>query len=116
MLAVLSLRRKALAWTAALLAMLALQACNGPFPSGGTGLNFGGSAKVALLVPKSSQNGASLAQSLENAARLAVQDLGDRTVVEFVEFASPEPGVLEPVFEMAGFTRVADAMIDQGVI
>ena len=77
MVAVLSLRRKALAWTAALMAMLALQACNGPFPSGGTGLNFGGSAKVALLVPKSSQNGASLAQSLENAARLAVQDLGD---------------------------------------
>jgi len=26
---------------------------------------------------------------------------------EFVEFASPEPGVLEPVFEMLGFTEVA---------
>jgi 4-hydroxyphenylpyruvate dioxygenase len=26
---------------------------------------------------------------------------------EFVEFASPEPGVLEPVFEMLGFTKVA---------
>ncbi|WP_405234202.1 4-hydroxyphenylpyruvate dioxygenase [Lentisalinibacter salinarum] len=26
---------------------------------------------------------------------------------EFVEFASPEPGVLEPVFEMMGFTAVA---------
>jgi 4-hydroxyphenylpyruvate dioxygenase len=26
---------------------------------------------------------------------------------EFVEFASPTPGVLEPVFEMLGFTRVA---------
>ncbi|MGD9021130.1 MAG: 4-hydroxyphenylpyruvate dioxygenase [Lysobacterales bacterium] len=26
---------------------------------------------------------------------------------EFVEFASPAPGVLEPVFEMLGFTRVA---------
>jgi len=26
---------------------------------------------------------------------------------EFVEFASPEPGVLEPVFEMLGFTAVA---------
>ena len=77
MLAVLSLRRKALAWAAAVFAMLALSACNGPFPSGGTGLNLGGSVKVALLVPKSSQNGANLAQSLENAARLAVQDLGD---------------------------------------
>ena len=27
---------------------------------------------------------------------------------EFVEFASPTPGVLEPVFEMLGFTRVAE--------
>lgn len=27
---------------------------------------------------------------------------------EFVEFASPKPGVLEPVFDMLGFTRVAD--------
>ena len=26
---------------------------------------------------------------------------------EFVEFASPTPGVLEPVFEMMGFTAVA---------
>ena len=26
---------------------------------------------------------------------------------EFVEFASPEPGILEPVFETAGFTKVA---------
>jgi type IV secretion system protein VirD4 len=27
---------------------------------------------------------------------------------EFVEFASPTPGVLEPVFEMLGFSRVAE--------
>jgi len=27
---------------------------------------------------------------------------------EFVEFASPKPGVLEPVFEMLGFTKVAE--------
>ena len=27
---------------------------------------------------------------------------------EFVEFASPEPGLLEPVFEMLGFTAVAE--------
>jgi len=26
---------------------------------------------------------------------------------EFVEFASPKPGVLEPMFEMLGFTEVA---------
>jgi len=26
---------------------------------------------------------------------------------EFVEFASPTPGVLEPVFDMLGFTAVA---------
>ena len=27
---------------------------------------------------------------------------------EFVEFASPTPNVIEPVFEMLGFTKVAD--------
>ncbi len=27
---------------------------------------------------------------------------------EFVEFASPEPGILEPVFDMLGFARVAE--------
>ena len=27
---------------------------------------------------------------------------------EFVEFASPEPGILEPVFEMMGFTHIAN--------
>ena len=26
---------------------------------------------------------------------------------EFVEFASPEPGILEPVFELLGFSAVA---------
>ncbi|MEN3274387.1 MAG: 4-hydroxyphenylpyruvate dioxygenase, partial [Massilia sp.] len=26
---------------------------------------------------------------------------------EFVEFASPTPGVLEPIFEKLGFTKVA---------
>ncbi|MBX7020783.1 4-hydroxyphenylpyruvate dioxygenase, partial [Providencia rettgeri] len=26
---------------------------------------------------------------------------------EFIEFAAPQPGVLEPVFEMMGFTKVA---------
>ncbi len=75
MLAVLSFRRKAMNWVAAGCAALALAACDMSFPTGGPSLNTGGSVDVALLVPKSSTNGATLAQSLENAARLAVQDL-----------------------------------------
>lgn len=77
MLALLSFRRKAMNWVAAIFAMATLTACDVPFPSGGPILNTGGSVDVALLVPKTSPNGATLAQSLENAAWLAVQDLGE---------------------------------------
>lgn len=77
MLAVLSFRRKAMNWLAACFALLSLAACDMSFPTGGPILNTGKSVDVALLVPKSSPNGATLAQSLENAAWLAVDDLGD---------------------------------------
>lgn len=77
MLAVLSFRRKAMAWITGLFALLALSACDVPFPSQGSLPGLGQSVKVALLVPKSSKNGAAVAQSLENAAWLAIQDLSD---------------------------------------
>ena len=75
MVALLSLRRKALAWIAGAFAFSALAACDVPLPSGPGDFFNGGKVPVALLVPKGSQNGAALAQSLENAAWLAVADL-----------------------------------------
>ncbi len=81
MVAVLPLRRKFIAWIfAALSAFVALTACDVPFPSGGP-INTSRAVPVALLVPKSSANGGCLAQSLENAARLAVNDL-DRVAID----------------------------------
>ncbi len=78
MVAVFPFRRKVLAWTAALLAMVGLSACDASFPgAGGPLINTTRAVPVALLVPKSSQSAGALAQSLENAAWLAVNDLGE---------------------------------------
>ena len=74
------LRRKSLAWFAAGLGMLALSACDVSMPSGGALINTSRPVPVALLVPKSSQSTAGLAQSLENAARLAASDLQGASV------------------------------------
>ena len=82
MVALLSLRRKALASLFALFAIAGLSACDVSLPSGGPILNNTRAVPVALLVPKSSPNGAALARSLENAAWLAVQDLGDTVDIE----------------------------------
>ena len=70
-------RRKVLAWIAASFALIGLSACDGSFPSGGPLINTSRAVPVALLVPKSSPTAGGLAQSLENAAWLAVNDLGD---------------------------------------
>ncbi len=75
MLAVLSFRRKAMTWITGFFALLALTACDVGLPTGGPVLNTTRAIPVALLIPKSATNGASLAQSLENAAFLAVDDL-----------------------------------------
>lgn len=75
MVALLSLRRKVLSWITGVVALIALSACDGALPAGGDLLNRTATVKVALLVPKSSANGGALAQSLENAAWLAVADL-----------------------------------------
>ncbi|MEO0916256.1 MAG: penicillin-binding protein activator [Pseudomonadota bacterium] len=78
MVAVFRLRRKFLAWTAAALATLGVAGCDVSLPGGGGPLiNTNRSVPVALLVPKSSQTAGNLARSLENAAWLAVNDLGD---------------------------------------
>ncbi len=78
MVAVFAFRRKVLAWTATFLALLALSACDVPLPGGGGPLiNTNKAVPVALLVPKSSPSAGAIARSLENAAWLAVNDLGD---------------------------------------
>jgi Periplasmic binding protein len=74
MVAVLTLRRKAAAWLFAALSAFVLTACDGAIPTAGP-INTSRAVPVALLVPQSSANGGVLAQSLENAARLAVNDL-----------------------------------------
>lgn len=68
------LRRKVFAYIGAAFATLALAGCDLPMPSGGL-INTSRAVPVALLVPKSSESSAGLAQALENAARLAASDL-----------------------------------------
>lgn len=84
MVALLTLRRKVLAALGAFAALAVLSACDVNMSGGGGGpiLNNTRAVPVALLIPKSSPNGAAVAQSLENAARLAVQDLGDRVDID----------------------------------
>lgn len=78
MVALFPFRRKVLAWTAALFSLVALSACDVPFPgAGGPLINTSRAVPVALLVPKSSPTASALATSLENAAWLAVNDLGE---------------------------------------
>ena len=77
MVAVFPLRRKFIAWITAIAAIVRLSACDGSFTGGGPRIHTSRAVPVALLVPKSSANGAALATALENAAWLAVDDLGD---------------------------------------
>ena len=69
------MRRKAIGWVAAAVALVALSACDVPVSGGGPVINTGRAVPVALLVPQTSQSSAGLARELENAARLAVGDL-----------------------------------------
>lgn len=78
MVAVFPFRRKVLSWVSAIFALLTLSACGISLPGGGGPLiNTQRAVPVALLVPKSSQSAGALGQALENAAWLAVNDLGD---------------------------------------
>ena len=76
MFAVFQAARKAIAPLAAFLSLIALAACE-PTPFGGPSINTSAPVPVALLVPSGSENTGDdlLAQSLENAARLAISDL-----------------------------------------
>ncbi|MEM9708881.1 MAG: penicillin-binding protein activator [Pseudomonadota bacterium] len=79
MLAFLSIGGKAMRMGLALLGAGFLAACDGPVISGG--LDGSRTVPVALLLPQSSgADGATLAASFENAARLAAQDLTGVTV------------------------------------
>ena len=73
------LPRKAIRFCFAGLIALTLAACDATGPAGGLGnlINLNRPVPVALLVPSSSTEDAAAAQSLENAARLAVSDLVD---------------------------------------
>ncbi|MEM9476701.1 MAG: penicillin-binding protein activator [Pseudomonadota bacterium] len=76
MLSVFRLARKGRAAAIGLLALIGLAACDLPAP--GAMLGSRDAVPVALLVPTSAPDGgAALAQSFENAARLAMSDLGD---------------------------------------
>ena len=73
MLARLPLCRKVLTWMTAL---AVLAACEPTTSTIGPLINPKDEVPVALLVPKTAPNGAILAQSLENSALMAVEDLG----------------------------------------
>jgi hypothetical protein len=82
MFAVLTMTRKKALRLFAALSVVALSACDGlPIPgasAGGPKIDTSAPVPVALLVPRGSANSGDnvLAQSLENAARLAIADLG----------------------------------------
>lgn len=80
MIPVFNTTRKALRGGAlAIVATLALAACDVPVGGGGPSINASAPVPVALLVPYGTDNESEvgLARSLENAARLAMADLGD---------------------------------------
>ncbi|AWB49622.1 penicillin-binding protein activator [Gemmobacter aquarius] len=70
--------RKSLAFAAATLSTLVLAGCEPVATAGGTGLPAGKPVEVALLVPSGSGDASDelLGRSIENAARLAITDLG----------------------------------------
>jgi hypothetical protein len=106
MVAVFPFRRKVLAWTAALFALAGLSACDVSLPgAGGPLINTSRAVPVALLVPKSSQSAGAVARSLENAAWLAVNDLGDVEIdlKVYDTFGTPE-----------GATRAANQALADG--
>ena len=86
MFAVLTRARKALRIAALAGGASLLAACDMPIAmdsgsgSGGPRLTPGAPVRVALLVPQSDPGAASIARDLENAARLAIADLGDANI------------------------------------
>jgi hypothetical protein len=105
MVAVFPFRRKVMAWTMAALASLGLASCDVPSVGGGPLINTSQPVAVALLVPKSSPSAGAVAQSLENAAWLAVNDLGDVEIDLTVYDTAGTP---------QGATRAAQAALADG--
>ncbi len=104
MVTLLHLRRKAVLVLAATATALALAACDIPI-TGGPLISTTRAVPVALLVPSSSPNGAGLAQSLENAARLAVGDLESVDIDLRIYDTGGTPG---------GAAEAAAAALDEG--
>ncbi|EEW26873.1 penicillin-binding protein activator [Rhodobacter ferrooxidans] len=96
MLSVLSLARKSLGRLAAVIAAAAaLTACTpGATPSGGPRVDTSAAVPVALLVPGGSGQASDelLARSLQNAARLAISDLGNVKIDLRVYNTAGQPG------------------------
>jgi len=82
MVAIFGSLRKAARWASLAVCGLALASCDVPTPSSGPSIDPSAPVKVALLLPKGSSQGgdALLAESLENAARMAVADLQGVTI------------------------------------
>ena len=81
MVAAFRLGRKIRGAALGILGLLGLSACDTGFVSTGPILGGGETVEVALLLPQSAgAQGPALAQSFENAARLAMADLGDTTI------------------------------------
>ena len=96
MLSVPALFRKPAAWLATTLAALSLSAC-APLPvatATGPAAGAGAAVPVALLVPSGSGSATDdmLAQALENAARLAIADLGGNAIDLRVYPTAGQPG------------------------
>ncbi|MCE0505197.1 MULTISPECIES: penicillin-binding protein activator [unclassified Roseivivax] len=105
--------RKALRLPAGLLGLAALTACEatnfGALPSGGGGARLDASqpVPVALLVPRSDANAGTIPRDLENAARLASQNLGGVSVDLRVYDTAGQP---------ATASAVAQQAVDEGAV
>ncbi len=93
--------RKSLVRTSLAVAVLALAACvpSGPRTAGGPTLNAGAPVVVALLVPGGSGQASDelLARSLQNAAQLAIADLGGVEIDLRVYNTAGQPGQAQTV-------------------
>ncbi|MEZ5673698.1 MAG: penicillin-binding protein activator [Thalassovita sp.] len=97
MLAILSAPRKLIAYVFAALSLIVLSACE-PLPGGGGPLiNTQTPVPVALLVPRGGGNSGDdiLAQSLENAAKLAISDLEGVKIDLRVYATAGDPGTAQ---------------------
>lgn len=110
MFAVLTRARKVVAHSIAALSMIWLAACEpidlGSLATpGGPDIRPGQAVPVALLVPRSDPQAGAVARSLENAARLAIADLGDVQI---------DLRVYDTAGSEAQAAQVAQAAVDDG--